>query len=302
MKRIFICLVVLFASQGKAQTNADSIFTAIQEMGSNIEKMSALSQITRNCNEYSFKHIFQAIDLLTQLAKDSAEIFILYNQNNNLGNYFRYLGLEDKALEYFERNNLISKKVHLMPEYINIGLVYNDQNDKEGYQEYMLKARNLSTYGPNNQAYAFYFYGQSIKKDMPDSARYYIDSAIAIWESIPLDSPGRIYHTDKREPGGLTMAYSRLGLDALESNNLKRAKEIYKKLNYWTHFEDCNWHRLFRLKTKIFQKENNLDSAEFYGEKALSSAMKPDCNGFVVKMYIIGIHDLLYEIYQRKNN
>jgi tetratricopeptide (TPR) repeat protein len=285
------------------QQSGDSLFNLASQSQTNLSKIETLAKITNQAKEYPIADVITAIEWIDSLAIDSLEVYILYNQNNKLGNYFRYLGFDDEGLKYFEKNNLISQRFQLVPEYLNIGLIYHDQGDYSTAKSYFLKSRNGHyRYGVNNQAYGYYFYGRSILKNKPDSSNYYVNTAIAIWESIPLGGPNDIYYFDKREPGALTQAYHHLGLDALQEGDFIAAGKYAEKVKLWANISSCSWGSYYSLKAIINLKNKNLDSAIYFALKNLEESQKPNCGGFYVKDNEAESHSLIATMYEQNGS
>ena len=303
MKGTITFLLLLFCFMSTAQLNVDSVFASLDQTQSNLIKVKALSKITQNPSEHSIEELLRAINLMLELAQDSQETYILYCQNNLLGNYFRYSGITPIALEIFERNNQISEEYVLMPEYLNIGLIYKDQGDDSTAEDYFNRSVEFGAqYGLNNYAFSIYTLAGRLRGSFPDSSGLLIDSAISIWKSLPLAPPEEIYNINNREPGALPQAFYGLAARALSNGDLELAKAFTKEMEYWVELDNYGAGRLFWLKTNLFRNSSQLDSALYYAKAALSYYEKPDEKGLEHKVYEATSNSLVSKVYHEMGN
>ena len=303
--RFLITLLLLFVVFiSKAQVNVDSIFAFVDDHSqSNLKRVEALAKITASPSAYSIQELIKAIDRMAELAEDSQQTYILYCQNNALGNYFRYIGSTPLALELFERNNDISKKYVLMPEYLNIGLIYQDQGDYSTAEEYFDRSLQFGTkYGLNNYAFSIYLLARRQREKFPDSSNVLIDSAINIWKSLPFGPPDEVYNTNNREAGALPQAFYNKASEALNEGNIEQAIAFIKEMEHWVKMDSTGAGRLYWLKVDLFLRNSQLDSALYYARAALNYYEEPDDKGFEHKSYEARSNWIVSKVYYEMGN
>jgi class 3 adenylate cyclase len=187
-----------------------------------------------------------------------------------------------------------------MPENMNIAILHNALGNRDKAHDLLREMKKNSTqYGLNNHAFALYWYGVIIYPLHPDTGILYIDSAIHIWEKLPVGNVSTIYYTNTREPIALTQAYSFLVRKSLNAGNLEEAENHLKKTKYYANEEKCSYGRYLSVLADYFDTKSEWDSALFYSRQMLSYYKKPSCWCEILNSHIRSAHYKMYVFHEK---
>ena len=243
---------------------------------------------------------------MTQRAYDLAIINKLsYQQRrslNLLANLYVYIGNYTKAMKLYYDALRLAENEHDEYQAIqinnNIGSTYVQMSDNakalffvrqaqkklnlylSAHKDIPLKFRKINVYILNTTDEAFLF------SDQLDSAAYYIKQGIKCEDTYHINDLKAVFIND-------------LGiLESKKGNKAAALKYFHESEKEWAAIKDLtNLDLVYFSFAKLYQKFNQPDSAIFYAQKSLSSAM--EANFFADEAQA---SRLLYELYDAQHN
>lgn len=270
MRCLLAILIFLTSCFVSAQTKADSLQKAIEQMQDNEKKVDALIALSweyeYNAPEKSIKISETAIQLAQKINYQKGMAQAL----NTIGNCYSIIGKNEKALANYIESLKIKEKINdvrgIGVGYVNIAIIYGDQEQYAKALDYFNKA--IVQYQKINDekeiAAAYNFMGTVyFKQEMLDSSKFFIDKAINM-------------RTKLKDEEGLMESYANLAIIYKAYKDYRMALKYYDLIEHYNRENDNNYDQTITLNNMslLYAELHDLDKAIELSQQSIKISEK----------------------------
>lgn len=134
----------------------------------------------------AYKQFQRSLNLSEKIKNDTAVAIA----ENNLGNYYNYLGLDELALEHYLKSLKLKQKIHLEGVdvgFVNVGIIYDKQGKHHEALDFYRQALEIKQKNQDEQGVALVYENMGIAEaelNHYDKALDYFEKAVVIYQNI----------------------------------------------------------------------------------------------------------------------